>query len=225
MLKAIIFDLDGTLCDTIGDLRIAMNAMLRSYGWPERTREELLRFINRGARWFVAQSMPEGSWSDIEDDAVSEALARYNDCYAECCGTDCKPYDGIAEALAELGKRYKLGVLSNKQHPFVRRIIDGTFPGVFSSAHGDAPGFARKPDPRALDRLTSELCVAPEECAFIGDSDIDMLTARNAGMLPIGVLWGYRDRATLEAAGAKVLVERPAELGRIAQENSPLCGE
>ena len=118
----------------------------------------------------------------------------------------------MREALAELGGRYKLGVLSNKQHPFVRRIVDGIFPGVFSSAHGDAPGYARKPDPRALDRLTSELGVAPEECAFVGDSDIDMLTARNAGMMAVGVLWGYRDRATLEAAGAKLLVAEPRDL-------------
>ena len=212
MLKAIIFDLDGTLCDTIGDLRIAMNAMLRSFGWPERSREELLRFINRGARLFVAQSMPEGSWQSVDDEIVSTALAKYNDCYAECCGTDCRPYAGMSEALAELGERYRLGVLSNKQHPFVRRIVDGTFPGVFASAHGDAPGFPRKPDPRALDRLTSELGISPEECALVGDSDIDMLTARNAGMLPVGVLWGYRDRATLEGAGAKVLVAEPREL-------------
>lgn len=212
MLKAIIFDLDGTLCDTIGDLRIAMNAMLRSFGWKERSREELLRFINRGARMFVAQSMPDGSWESVDDEIVSEALEKYNDCYAECCGTDCRPYDGIGEALEALRVRYKLGVLSNKQHPFVRRIIDSTFPGVFTSAHGDAPGFPRKPDPRALDRLTSELGVLPDECALVGDSDIDMITANNAGMLPVGVLWGYRDRAVLEGAGAKLLVAEPREL-------------
>ena len=212
MLKAIIFDLDGTLCDTIGDLQIAMNEMLRSFGWPERSREELIRFINRGARLFVAQSMPEGTWTTPDDETVSVALEKYNDCYAAHCGEDCRPYDGMHEALAELGSKYKLGVLSNKQHPFVRRIVDSTFPGVFASAHGDAPGFARKPDPRALDRLTSELGVAPEECALVGDSDIDMLTAHNAGMLPVGVLWGYRDRAVLEAAGAKVLVAEPREL-------------
>jgi phosphoglycolate phosphatase len=212
MLKAIIFDLDGTLCDTMGDLQKAMNEMLRSFGWKERSREELLRFINRGARMFVAQSMPEGSWQSVDDAIVSEALEKYNECYAGCCGEDCRPYDGMTEALAALSGRYRLGVLSNKQHPFVGRIIETTFPGVFSSVHGDAPGFARKPDPRSLDRLTSELCVSPEECAFVGDSDIDMLTANNSGMLPVGVLWGYRDRAVLEAAGASVLVAEPRDL-------------
>lgn len=212
MLKAIIFDLDGTLCDTMGDLQISMNAMLRSFGWPERSRDELLRFINRGARLFVAQSMPEGSWHSVEDDIVSEALAKYNDCYAEHLGEDCRPYDGMGEALAALRARYRLGVLSNKQHPFVCRIVGETFPGVFTSVHGDAAGYARKPDPRSLDRLTSELCVAPEECAFVGDSDIDMKTAQNAGMLPVGVLWGYRSRDVLEQAGAKVLVADPRDL-------------
>ena len=212
MIKAILFDLDGTLCDTIGDLRTAMNAMLRSFGWKERSREELLRFINRGARMFVAQSMPEGTWNTPEDDTVTAALAEYNKCYAECCGEDCRPYDGMSEALDALSRRFALGVLSNKQHPFVKRIIDSTFPGVFKSVHGNVPGIPTKPDPRALDRLTSELGAAPEECAFVGDSDIDMLTARNAGMLPVGVLWGYRTRDVLENAGAKLLVSEPGEL-------------
>ena len=93
MIKAIIFDLDGTLCDTMEDLREAMNAMLRSFGWAERSRKELLRFINRGARNFVADSMPDGSYSSIDDESVTRALKKYNDCYAECCGNATRPYD------------------------------------------------------------------------------------------------------------------------------------
>ena len=212
MIKAIIFDLDGTLCDSMGDLRTAMNEMLRSYGWPERSREELIRFINRGARMFVAQSMPQGTWQSVDDEIVDKALDEYNKCYARCCGDDCRPYDGMKEALAVLREKYRLGVLSNKQDPFVRRLIDSIFPGTFTSVHGDVDGQPRKPDPRALDRLTSELGVAPEECAFVGDSDIDMLTGRNAGMLPVGVLWGYRGRDVLEQAGAALLVAEPGEI-------------
>lgn len=209
MIKSVIFDLDGTLCDTMGDLLCAMNAMLRSFGWPERTRADLLRFINRGARLFVAQSMPEGSWQDINDNIVTSALGRYNECYAECCGKYSAPYDGIPEMLGELSRDYTLGVLSNKQHPFVRRIIESTFPGVFSAVYGNEPGVPTKPDARAMDRLLTGLGVEAAQCAFVGDSDIDMQSACNAGMLPIGVLWGYRSRDVLEAAGARVLCDEP----------------
>lgn len=212
MLKSVIFDLDGTLCDTMGDLLCAMNAMLRSFGWPERTRDELTRFINRGARVFVALSMPDGSWQDIDDDIVTSALECYNQYYAECCGRYSHPYDGVPEMLAELSKSYTLGVLSNKQHPFVRRIIESTFPGVFASVYGNEPGIPTKPDARAMDRLLGELRVEAAECAFVGDSDIDMQSACNAGMLPVGVLWGYRPRDVLEAAGARVLCAEPHEL-------------
>ena len=128
--------ISGTLCDTMEDLREAMNAMLRSFGWAERSREELLRFINRGARNFVADSMPDGSYSSIDDESVTRALKKYNDCYAKCCGNATRPYDGIVEALSELKKTYRLGVLSNKQEPFVKKIIGDIFPGVFDSVHG-----------------------------------------------------------------------------------------
>ena len=185
MIKAVIFDLDGTLCDTMEDLLTAMNAMLRSFGWPERTRGELLRFINRGARAFVADSMPEGSHSSPDDEIVSRALKVYNDCYAACCGDKTVPYEGIKETLIGLSKKYALGVLSNKQEPFVRLIID---------------------------RCLSELGAEPSECVFVGDSDVDMRTGNNAGMISLGVLWGYRDRATLEGAGAAALCEKPADL-------------
>lgn len=212
MIKAVIFDLDGTLCDTMEDLLTAMNAMLRSFGWPERTRGELLRFINRGARAFVADSMPEGSHSSPDDEIVSRALKVYNDCYAACYGDKTVPYEGMKEALIGLSKKYALGVLSNKQEPFVRLIIDSVFPGIFTSVHGNADGVPTKPDPRSLDRCLSELGAEPSECVFVGDSDVDMRTGNNAGMISLGVLWGYRDRATLEGAGAAALCEKPADL-------------
>lgn len=215
MIKAIIFDLDGTLCDTMEDLREAMNAMLRSFGWAERSREELLRFINRGARNFVADSMPDGSYSSIDDESVTRALKKYNDCYAECCGNATRPYDGIVEALSELKKTYRLGVLSNKQEPFVRKIIGDIFPGVFDSVHGQVEGIPTKPDPLSLERAISELGVTPGECAFVGDSDVDMKTGRNALMHPVGVTWGYRSREILKAAGAEALCTSPEALGGV----------
>lgn len=211
-IKAVIFDLDGTLCDTMDDLLTAMNGMLRSFGWQERTREELLRFINRGARNFVADSMPDGSWESIDDEIVTRSLKVYNDCYARCCGDKTVPYEGMAEALSLLGERYALGVLSNKQEHFVKAITEDVFPGVFRSIHGNVTGIPTKPDPRSLDRCLAELGVKAEECVFVGDSDVDMKTGANAGMIPLGVTWGYRDRETLERAGAAVLCDTPAEL-------------
>lgn len=218
MIKAIIFDLDGTLCDTLADLQTAMNAMLRSYGWAERSRGELLRFINRGARNFVADSMPDGSHETVDDPIVTEALAKYNACYAECVGEQTVPYPGMCEAVKTLAASYRLGVLSNKQEPFVKLIIENTFPGDFVSIHGNVDGIPTKPDPRSLDRLTAELDAKPEECVFVGDSDVDMRTGQNGGMIPLGVLWGYRGRDVLAGAGARAFCESVADLPRVIAE-------
>lgn len=212
MIKAIIFDLDGTLCDTMDDLLTAMNGMLRSFGWHERTRDELLRFINRGARAFVGDSMPEGSHNGYDDEAVTRALAVYNDCYAECCGDKTVPYEGMADALALLKEKYALGVLSNKQEHFVCSIVEDVFPCTFKSVHGNVPGIPTKPDARSLDRCLSEMGVTAEECVFVGDSDVDIKTAQNAGIIPMGVTWGYRDRETLDSAGAVLLCDSPKDM-------------
>lgn len=218
MIKAIIFDLDGTLCDTMDDLLTAMNAMLRSFGWKERTRDELLRFINRGARAFVGDSMPEGSHSGYNDEAVTRALKVYNDCYAKCCGEKTVPYEGMTDALAVLKEKYVLGVLSNKQEPFVRRIIEDIFPHTFASVHGNVAGVPTKPDSRSVDRCLADMGVTADECVFVGDSDVDMQTALNAGMRPLGVTWGYRDRDTLAAAGAVSLCDAAVDMAAVIAE-------
>ncbi len=212
MYKALIFDLDGTLADTLDDLQLAMNEMLRSFGWPERSRAELLRFINRGARNFVADSMPDGSWKTKDDEIVDRALAAYGEAYRSRPIVLTKPFPGIREALASLKKKkVRLAVLSNKQDELVRVIIETLFPGVFDAVSGqrDLPV---KPDPAAALQLADKLGVLPRECVFCGDSDIDMRTARNAGMLSLGVLWGYRDEGCLAAAGADHLIASPEDI-------------
>ena len=202
MVKAVIFDLDGTLADTMVDLETAMNMMLRRRGWPERRREELIRFINKGARAFVAQSMPEGSWETMDDEEVTRSLEIYNDCYASCYADKTAPYPGIAQALEKLrGEGLALAVLSNKQDKFVKVIIEKLFPDVFAEAWGQSE-YPTKPDPTAALEIARRLGVSAEECAFVGDSDVDMKTANNAGMHAIGVSWGYRDADVLREAGS-----------------------
>ena len=212
MIKGVIFDFDGTLADTVPDLETAMNNMLRRYGWRERTRDEILSFINRGVRAFVARAMPKGSYETIDDDIVNEAIAVYNEEYAKCCNDKTAPFPGVADAIASLkSEGIKLGVLSNKQDEFVKLMTEKLFPGAFDSVHGQSD-LPEKPSPESAYLVASEMGVAPSECAFVGDSDVDMKTGVNSGMLPVGVLWGYRGADVLREAGASVIVSDADEL-------------
>ncbi len=215
MIKAIIFDLDGTLADTMNDLGTAMNAMLRSYGYSERTREELISFINKGARYFVWKSLPDGLTDDPESDTVTAAMKIYSENYAKCYLDKTAEYEGITEALTKLKARgVKMGVLSNKPDRFVKEIVEKLFPDMFVCAYGQTD-LPVKPDPAAALMVAEKLGVSHSECAFVGDSDIDMTTAINAEMLPVGVSWGYRPEECLESAGAKVIIRKAADFEKL----------
>ncbi len=221
MIKAIIFDLDGTLCDTMDDLLTAMNGMLADLGYPLRTRSDLFRFINRGARRFVGRSLPDGLVEDFDDPHVTEAMRVYSEHYSHCYAAKTHEYAGMTEALTALRDAgYALGVLSNKQDRFVKDIIAKIFPdGLFSSVNGQTE-LPEKPDPAAAYAVAEALGAKPCECVFVGDSDIDMKTGVNAGMFPLGVTWGYRDTDTLMNAGAGMLVASPALLSEVIGEIS-----
>lgn len=207
MIKTVIFDLDGTLADTIDDLRHAMNRMLETYGYPLRTREDILRAINHGGRYFVAKSLPDDVYETMDDDIVTEALAKYSAFYSENFCVYTHPFDGVLHVLEELKKSgVKLAVLSNKQDPFVKTIINQLFPATFDVVMGHGP-YPEKPDPTSALAIAAELGAEPSECAFIGDSDVDMNTAVNAGMHAIGVGWGYRSAEVLLGAGAAAIVD------------------
>lgn len=210
---AVILDLDGTLAYTIDDIHTAVNGMLMRLGYKTRTKNDILKFINNGARELVRRSLPrEVQASEM---IVDSALATYEEEYAKCYMEKTYPYEGILEALTELKAetKVKLAVLSNKQDKFVKDIIAKIFPEkLFTLVCGQAPGMPAKPDPSALLRICKRLGAKPENTIMVGDSDVDMKTAKNAGAMPIGVSWGYRDPDVLREAEASLIAESPEQL-------------
>ncbi|MCL2518917.1 MAG: HAD family hydrolase, partial [Oscillospiraceae bacterium] len=205
MYKGIIFDLDGTIADTMGDLMTAMNHMLTHYGFPVRTREDLLKNINGGAVNFVRQSLPENMRDNAEfvQEAFETYIAKYRTCYCDTTNL----YDGIAEtAYAAKEMRMKLAVHSNKQHEQTVDIIEKLFkPGTFDIIIGYSQ-FPHKPDPTASLYIAEQFNAEPNEILFVGDSDVDIATAANAGMFAIGVSWGYRNVDVLISKGVNAIV-------------------
>ena len=210
-VKLLIFDLDGTLADTIESIREGVNLAMRKYGFPERSYEEVRRAIGNGARDLIRRSMPAEA---LEDGALFERVfadyhAFYGKTYVHC--DTC--YDGIVEALCELKKRgYTIAVLSNKQDEYVRALVKNLIPeGVVSVAMGQTE-LPKKPDPTVPLLIAQGLGFAPAETAFIGDSEVDVQTGRNAGMVTVGCSWGYRERSLLVDGGAHAVLDAPREL-------------
>lgn len=209
MKQAIIFDLDGTLLNTLGDLRQAANAALRLRGLPPRSLEEIQRFIGNGVRNLMRRCLPEGA-SDAEIDA---ALADFKQYYGAHLYDSTVPYDGVPELLCALRKRgVKVGVLSNKLDAATQELIRHYFPGQADVVFGEHSGVPRKPDPTSCHMVMEQLGVQPEHVLYVGDSGVDMQTARNAGLTAIGVTWGFRSRDVLLENGAHALVDRPAQI-------------
>lgn len=215
MVYAVIFDLDGTLADTMDDLSTAMNNMLKKLGYDTRTKGELIRFINNGARNFVRLSLPV-ELQDI-DLVVDSALTTYEDEYSKCYANDTYPFEGIPEALGGLKERkIRLGVLSNKQDKFVRAITEKLFgKKLFKFTLGNRDDLPKKPSPEGALLVAKTLGAKPENCIFVGDSDVDVKTAHNAGMLSIAVTWGYRTEQVLREAGADYVVSDTDGLIRV----------
>lgn len=214
MIKGIIFDLDGTLLDTLGDLGQAMNRMLGQFGFPRRTREEHQSAICYGAREFVRRSLPENK---RDEQTVNCALAAYRTYYAAAYTDKTLPYEGIGQLLADLhAMGMKLAVYSNKPMPQTVALAKYYFGNIpFVAVIGHTEGTPVKPDPTIALAIAEQMGLPSFEIAFVGDSDVDMKTACRAGMYPIGVLWGYRDEAILKDGGAKALAESTVALKAI----------
>ena len=214
MLKALIFDLDGTLAHTLPAIAEGMNLALAELGYPEISEEQVYAFINMGARDYAKYSLPA---QYRQDDARVDALyAAYNRNYAKVYMHTNTTYDGIPEMIAQLKGKYPMAVNSNKQDEFVKALVAQLFPeGTFLAAEGFRTDRAPKPDPAVPLMLARMMGVAPEECAYIGDSDVDVKTALNAGMHAIDVCWGYRPARVLFEMGAEQVASTPAQLAEI----------
>lgn len=212
MIKAIVFDLDGTLCNTIEDIRTGVNAMLTKLGYKTRSRADIIKFINNGARALVTRSLPK----DVQgvEFIVDTALDVYANEYAKCYSEFTEAYNGVEYMLNELKKQgYKLGVLSNKQDRFVKDICEKLFgKKMFNFVMGNTSDFPPKPDKSSFEYLARELGVKLNLCVYVGDSDVDFKTAKNAGTDFIGCDWGYRGEEILREAGAIRIAKKPEDI-------------
>ena len=207
--KLAIFDLDGTVLDTINDLADSVNHALCKSSLPSRTVAEVCSFVGNGIRSLIERSVPTGTDVPVTD-AVFDEFKEY---YKTHNSVKTRPYDGICDMLHSLKRRgITLAVLSNKADFAVQTLVEMYFPGIFDYVAGEKAGVPRKPAPDAINALLAELNFDREETVYIGDSEVDILTAKNTGMECISVTWGFRDEAKLTAAGATWLVRTVGEL-------------
>ena len=216
MKIGILFDLDGTLVDTLQDLTECTNHILQQYGCPERSAQQIRSFVGNGARVLIQKAFPEGT----DDAVIDRALADYEVYYREFCRTHAPLlYPGVAEAVAEIQKEFPVAVVSNKPHGATQAICDRCFAGVY--ARGVLPECPRKPAPDMLQAAMEHLQV--DTCVYVGDSEVDILTADNTKVPCLSVTWGFRNVAQLEAAGAKYICSRAEDmlpmLRKIIEEN------
>ena len=209
--EACIFDLDGTLLDTLGDLAASVNYALRMHHMPQHSLADVRSFVGNGVRVLMERAVPDGSANPKFD----EALATFRQHYLHHSLDTTRPYDGIPELLAELRKRgVRTAVVSNKFDAATKELCRHFFADTVEVAIGEheAEGIRRKPAPDTVLEAMRQLGVAPAAAVYVGDSDVDIATAKNSGIPCISVLWGFRDRDFLLAHGARQFVTRPAEL-------------
>ena len=209
-----IFDLDGTILDTLADLAESTNYALTQAGFPKRTMDEVRQFVGNGIRKLIERAVP----SQTPVEVIDQVQQTFNAHYKVHCADQTRPYDGIMELLQALrAAGCKTAVVSNKADYGVQELCARYFPGMFDFAVGERTGIAKKPAPDSVNEVLRCLQVEREHAVYIGDSDVDVLTAANAGMDCIAVSWGFRDVEFLAAHGAEVIVNRPEEIMPICQ--------
>ncbi len=209
--KAVLFDLDGTLVDSLGDLTMCANKVLEQNQFPTHDANTIKGFVGEGVRLLVKRFLPE---SHRDDPTVDKILTQFRDCYSENYANKTCPYPGIAQMLDAVTElNIKMAVFSNKPQDLTIGCVEALLPDwTFDALLGSTDELPRKPDPAGALYLAEKLNVAPQECLFLGDSGTDMKTAVSAGMYPVGALWGYRSEDILAGSGAKAMIEKPQKL-------------
>jgi len=207
--KAVVFDLDGTLLDTIEDLTDAVNMTMRHYGWPEHTIAQVKTYVGNGVGWLVECAVPGGKTNPLFEEALE--IQKQN--YAQVCENKTRPYDGIMEVIRKLKEYgYKLSIVSNKGQEAVEALRKLYFSDVIEVAIGERDGIRRKPAPDTAFEAVKRMGADIETSVYVGDSEVDLATARNAGMDCISVSWGFRPKQLLIENGAKVICDTPEDL-------------
>ena len=215
MEKIVIFDLDGTLLDSLPDIEFCVNKTLIKFGYNTRTKTEIMSFIGHGARNLVKQSLPFGT----DESKVDECLAYYNEIYTKSGSPLTKLFDGIREIIKTLASRgYIIAILTNKPQMTTDNIFQKyMFDLPIKKVIGQRDGVKIKPDPTVTLDILKEFSISKENAYFVGDGETDILTAKNAEIKGIGVLWGYRSKRELQDAGASVFAQIPEDLLTIIQ--------
>ena len=209
MYKHVIFDLDGTLLNTIDDLADTGNHVCSLHGWPTHTVDEFKLMVGNGIPKLVERFAPQGT----DKETLDQACGEFMDWYGVHKEDKTAPYAGmpeVAKALREAG--VSIAVLSNKADVMAGPVVEHYYPGIFPVVQGALPGLPTTPDPTLLHKLMDRLGATREDTLFVGDSNVDIRTAKNGGLTGCGVLWGFRSREELETAGADVIVSTPQEL-------------
>ncbi len=209
--KAVIFDLDGTLLNTLDDLADSMNTVLKGLGFPEHDVDKYRYFVGDGMEILCQRVLPEGHRDAV---MINKCLLGMREEYGKCWKNKTKPYKGMDQTLDNLkALRIKTAVLSNKPDSLTRLTVEQLLSRwKFDVILGERPGVPRKPDPAAALEIAQRLDIKPEQIVYLGDTGIDMKTATSAGMYPVGALWGFRTREELMENGAAMVIAEPTEL-------------
>ena len=216
-IKTCIWDLDGTLLDTLEDLADSVNHTLRAFSLPEKTREQIRSYVGNGARRLIALSIPDGEINESFDEIFTE----FQSYYREHCRIKTKPYDGVLPLLEKLNSLgFKQSIVSNKPDAATKKLASDYFGGLVHDAVGEKPPIPRKPAKDMVELAMENLGANKESTVYIGDSEVDILTAKNAGLRCISVSWGFRTKDELISQGAQTICSSVSELEKALTQNT-----